>query len=85
MDLRGFGKKDKRTWFYTSKAESGDFIALFTGVFYFNGCSIFKTKCISKLLVSILKALAIECFYLFLSRHAQKRDIYIMYNTNQLK
>ncbi|HDX9610177.1 TPA: energy-coupling factor transporter transmembrane protein EcfT [Bacillus toyonensis] len=33
MDLRGFGKKDKRTWFYTSKAASGDFIALFTGVF----------------------------------------------------
>ncbi|MGD6888147.1 energy-coupling factor transporter transmembrane component T family protein [Bacillus mobilis] len=32
MDLRGFGKKDKRTWFYTNKAKSGDFIALFVGV-----------------------------------------------------
>ena len=29
MDLRGFGKKDKRTWFYTSKAKREDFIALF--------------------------------------------------------
>ena len=27
MDLRGFGKKDKRTWFYTSKAKREDFIA----------------------------------------------------------
>ncbi|PFN27840.1 energy-coupling factor transporter transmembrane component T family protein [Bacillus cereus] len=33
MDLRGFGKKDKRTWFYTNKAKSGDFMALFAGVF----------------------------------------------------
>lgn len=33
MDLKGFGKKDKRTWFYTNKAKSGDFIALFVGVF----------------------------------------------------
>ncbi|MGE7881727.1 energy-coupling factor transporter transmembrane component T family protein [Bacillus sp. NPDC094077] len=32
MDLRGFGKKNKRTWFYKNKAKSGDFIALFTGV-----------------------------------------------------
>ncbi|MED3013722.1 energy-coupling factor transporter transmembrane component T, partial [Bacillus thuringiensis] len=35
MDLRGFGKKDKRTWFYTSKAKREDFIALFAGVFIF--------------------------------------------------
>ncbi|MBJ7912377.1 energy-coupling factor transporter transmembrane protein EcfT [Bacillus anthracis] len=33
MDLRGFGKKNTRTWFYTNKANSGDFIALFMGVF----------------------------------------------------
>ncbi|HDV4620811.1 TPA: energy-coupling factor transporter transmembrane protein EcfT, partial [Bacillus anthracis] len=33
MDLRGFGKKNTRTWFYTNKANSGDFIALFIGVF----------------------------------------------------
>ena len=33
MDLRGFGKKNTRTWFYTNKAKSGDFIALFIGVF----------------------------------------------------
>ncbi|MGE0942611.1 energy-coupling factor transporter transmembrane protein EcfT, partial [Bacillus wiedmannii] len=33
MDLRGFGKKNTRTWFYTNKAKSGDFIALFVGVF----------------------------------------------------
>lgn len=35
MDLRGFGKKDKRTWFYTSKAKREDFIALFAGIFIF--------------------------------------------------
>lgn len=35
MDLRGFGKKDKRTWFYTSKVKREDFIALFAGVFIF--------------------------------------------------
>ncbi|PGP54148.1 energy-coupling factor transporter transmembrane component T family protein [Bacillus thuringiensis] len=35
MDLRGFGKKDKRTWFYTSKAKREDFIILFAGVFIF--------------------------------------------------
>ncbi|PFQ23012.1 energy-coupling factor transporter transmembrane component T family protein [Bacillus cereus] len=35
MDLRGFGKKDKRTWFYTSKAKREDFIALFVGIFIF--------------------------------------------------
>ena len=33
MDLRGFGKKDTRTWFYTNKAKSQDFIALFVGIF----------------------------------------------------
>ncbi|HDR7795584.1 TPA: energy-coupling factor transporter transmembrane protein EcfT [Bacillus luti] len=33
MDLRGFGKKNKRTWFYTKKAKSGDYIALFMGIF----------------------------------------------------
>ncbi len=33
MDLRGFGKKDTRTWFYTNKAKSRDFIALFVGIF----------------------------------------------------
>lgn len=33
MDLRGFGKKDTRTWFYTNKAKRGDFVALFIGVF----------------------------------------------------
>jgi energy-coupling factor transporter transmembrane protein EcfT len=35
MDLRGFGKKDKRTWFYTSKAKREDFIALFAGIFIY--------------------------------------------------
>ncbi|HGH7183102.1 energy-coupling factor transporter transmembrane protein EcfT [Bacillus cereus] len=33
MDLRGFGKKDKRTWFYTKKANAWDFIALLVGIF----------------------------------------------------
>ncbi|MBG9537459.1 energy-coupling factor transporter transmembrane component T family protein [Bacillus thuringiensis] len=33
MDLRGFGKKNTRTWFYTNKANGGDCIALFIGVF----------------------------------------------------
>ncbi|MDA2065240.1 energy-coupling factor transporter transmembrane component T family protein [Bacillus cereus] len=35
MDLRGFGKKDKRTWFYTSKAKREDFLSLFAGIFIF--------------------------------------------------
>ncbi|MBS9803521.1 energy-coupling factor transporter transmembrane component T family protein [Bacillus cereus] len=35
MDLRGFGKRDKRTWFYTSKTKREDFIVLFVGVFIF--------------------------------------------------
>ena len=34
MDLRGFGKKDTRTWFYTNKAKRGDFVALFIGVLF---------------------------------------------------
>lgn len=33
MDLRGFGKNDKRTWFYTKKANAWDFIALLVGIF----------------------------------------------------
>ena len=65
MDLRGFGKKDKRTWFYTSKAKREDFIAFICRYFHIYCCGIFKIKRISKLLVSILKHSLNECFYLF--------------------
>ncbi|KFN02237.1 energy-coupling factor transporter transmembrane protein EcfT [Bacillus clarus] len=31
MDLRGFGKKEKRTWYYEKKAKNEDYIALIAG------------------------------------------------------
>ncbi len=65
MDLRGFGKKDTRTWFYTNKAKSGDCIALFIGIFILICCSIFKVTCISKFLVSVLKHSQMSAFTYF--------------------
>jgi energy-coupling factor transport system permease protein len=32
MDLRGFGKKDKRTWYYAKDAQKEDYITLFVGI-----------------------------------------------------
>ncbi len=32
MDLRGFGKKDIRTWYYAKDAQKEDYITLFVGI-----------------------------------------------------
>ena len=83
MDLRGFGKKDKRTWFYTKSNRLG-FYRFIYRCLRFNFCSLFKITCISRLLVSILKHSQRSAFTYFMQT-CSKRDIYIMYNTNQLK
>ena len=64
MDLRGFGKKNTRTWFYINKAKRG-FHCFIYRCFYFNCCSIFKVTCISKFLVSILKHSQMSAFTYF--------------------
>nr|WP_257143778.1 energy-coupling factor transporter transmembrane component T [Bacillus pseudomycoides] len=32
MDLRGFGRKEKRTWYFTTKVKQGDYLGLVIGI-----------------------------------------------------
>ena len=58
-------------WFYTNKAKSQDFIALFVGIFILIAAVYVKLHIFQNFGIHF-KALSNECFYLFLYRHAQK-------------